>query len=47
MNDKLEEQLKIMEEHVQPEARTHDAFIHMTKLLKMFYEYLEDKANDS
>jgi hypothetical protein len=47
MNEKLEEELRIMEELVRPEASKHEAFIQMTKLMKMFYEYLEDKANDS
>jgi hypothetical protein len=43
MKKKIEAQLKVMEQMTQPTANIYNAFIEMTKLMKMFYEYLEKK----
>jgi hypothetical protein len=44
---KLEKQFKIVEDLCKPEGNVHEAFIEMTKLMIMFYKYLESKKNDS
>lgn len=45
MND-LEKQFEIMEKLVRPDANVREAFQGMTKLMRLFYGYMESK-NDS
>lgn len=44
MNE-IEKQFFVMNEMVKGDAKIHDAFIAMTKLLKMMYDYLEDRRD--
>lgn len=46
MNE-LEKQFEIMKKLTEPQSEVHQAFIEMTKLIEMFYRYLESKFNDS
>jgi hypothetical protein len=46
MDKDLEKQFELMKWHLKPEANVHNAVIEFTKLMKMFYEYLEQKKHE-
>jgi hypothetical protein len=47
MDEELEKQFELMDQHLRPDCEVRSAVIQLKKLMKMFYEYMKVKFKES